>query len=104
MTMALLSLLLGCSTAPAPAPASPVAVVVEWSSGPKPSKCAVSQNDLALVRLESRETAAWSYRVVEAAVECCTHNGGEHVGWKDMGDGEMDHPDTTRIYPVCLYR
>lgn len=106
MTMALLSLLLGCSIAPAadPTPGPPVAVVVEYSSEPKPDEnsplCNVDYFDLKMRHMDSLEDAKREYAQsqVDRAVRCCTHNGGEHVGWKTV------HHNDNALYPVCLYR
>ena len=101
MTMALLSLLLGCSTAPAPA--SPVAVVVEHSSSRAAGDylgCFMKPFYLDLLGKGFTDDDEYEYALhrVKKGVECCTHNGGEHVGWKTV------HHDDGRVYPVCLYR
>ncbi len=94
MTMAFLLLLLACS-------GPPVAVVVEYSSEADTERvlyaCSVKHSDLSeryMDWLEDGKQEA-AQRNVDRAVRCCTHNGGEHVAWKD---GE------TWTHPVCLYR
>ena len=102
MTMALLSLLLGCFDAPAPAPGPPVAVVVEWSSAPGVYEgCRLYNSDDLYLATEANPDPVQrrlSLARVKRGVECCTHNGGEHVGWRELPEKNDD------LYPVCLYR
>ncbi len=86
MTMALLSLLLGCFNQP---------VVVTVSNLPNGEFCGAS---LLYAKGEdgSRKVENGLHSGAKKMVErCCTSRGGEHVGW---------NPIASRLYPVCLYR
>tara|TARA_B100000575_G_C22633800_1_gene391486 strand:+ start:239 stop:481 length:243 start_codon:yes stop_codon:yes gene_type:complete len=80
MTMALLSLLLGCFN-------QPVVAVVEMITEPEPWPCG-----------NYKYTLKNPSDVLPLDDKCCTAGGGERIGWKSInGDSDI-------LYPVCLYR
>jgi len=95
---------MGCST--------PVAVVVEYSSSPTAvhgegnTGCGINYNYLKHAQYDESKALPFggleavenAKTYVKEAVKCCTHNGGEHVGWKKSPGGK------TYAFPVCLYR
>ena len=106
MTTALLSLLLGCFDAPAP----PVAVVVEYAAADRfeynygTASCGMSEVDFFWAQwddldpnTEEREEQVHQKKMMQKGALCCTHNGGEHVGWKKLLCEYVEPPLSSRF-------